>query len=268
MEIAVFTGLLGVMLVLGFVAARWRRTTSIHSLEEWGVGGRAFGNWTTWFLLGGSMFTAYTFVAVPALTYGVGATGFFAIPFAILTTPLAYLMTSRMWSVAHARGYVTPAEFVRDRFGSRGLAAIVAITGIVATMPYVAVQLIALQAVFRTLGVVGDWPLVIAILMVSISTFRSGLRAPALLSIAKDVLLIWVVLSAVLVVAMSGGWGATFEAASTWFSRTPSPGDGIILGGTAGEIGYVSLVIGSSPRTGRRYNATPPPCRSTPLPSG
>jgi len=246
MEIGVFSGLLGLMLVLGFAAARWRQPSSIHSLEEWGVGGRAFGNWTTWFLLGGSMFTAYTFVAVPALTYGVGAMGFFAIPFAILTTPLAYLLSTRIWSVAHARGYVTPAEFVRDRFGSRGLAAMVAVTGIVATMPYVAVQLIALQAVFKTLGIAGDWPLVISIAMISISTFRSGLRAPALLSIAKDVLLIWVVLSAVLIVAMSGGWGATFDAASTWFSRTPSPADGITLGGRAGEIGYVSIIVGSA----------------------
>jgi SSS family solute:Na+ symporter len=243
-EIGVFAALLGVILLIGFAAARWRRPASIHSLEEWGVGGRAFGNWVTWFLLGGSMFTAYTFVAIPALTYGAGAIGFFAIPFAVVTTPLAFLLSVRVWSVSHAHGFVTPAEFTRARFGSRGLAALVAVTGIVATMPYVSVQLISLQAVFKTIGISGDWPLLVAIVMVSICTFRSGLRAPALLSIAKDVLFAWVVLSAVLVVAMTGGWGNTFRLAGERFARTPSTGDGLVLDGP-GQLGYLTLVIGS-----------------------
>src|SRR4051812_49721469 len=49
----------------GFWAARWRRPASMESLEEWGLGGRSFGTWVTWFLLGGDLYTAYTFVAVP-----------------------------------------------------------------------------------------------------------------------------------------------------------------------------------------------------------
>ena len=114
-EVGVFCVLLGVMTLAGFLAARWRRpASSIHNLEEWGVGGRAFGNWVTWFLLGGSMYSAYTFVAVPAYTYGVGAVGFFAIPFAIICAPIAYVWSTRIWSVAHARGYVTNAEFARE----------------------------------------------------------------------------------------------------------------------------------------------------------
>ncbi|GIF73593.1 sodium:solute symporter family protein [Asanoa siamensis] len=244
MAVTVFASLLGAMLLLGFAAARWRRPESIHTLEEWGVGGRAFGNWVTWFLLGGTMYTAYTFVAVPALTYGVGAVGWFAVPFAIITTPLAFVFTARIWSVAHRHGFLTPGEFAGARFGSPGLGALVALTGIVATMPYVAVQLLALQAVLRTVGVTGEWPLLAAVGVVSLSTFRSGLRAPALLSIAKDVLLAWVVVSALLVVTMSSGWDAIFRRAEGWFATTPSPGDGLLLP-DAGQLGFVTLVIGS-----------------------
>jgi SSS family solute:Na+ symporter len=245
-EVGVFCVLLGVMTLAGFLAARWRRpATSIHNLEEWGVGGRAFGNWVTWFLLGGSMYSAYTFVAVPAYTYGVGAVGFFAIPFAIICAPVAYIWSTRIWSVAHARGYVTNAEFARDRYGSRTLGLFVALTGIVATVPYISVQLVSLQALFKTLGVQGDWPLLVALGLMSITTFRSGLRAPALLSIAKDVLLVWVVLSAVLVVAMSGGWGAAFDLSAARFKATPSPADGLILGAN-GQLGYLTLIIGSA----------------------
>ncbi|GGM34166.1 sodium:solute symporter [Dactylosporangium sucinum] len=244
-EIAVFAALMGAMMLLGFGAARWRRPHSIHSLEEWGVGGRAFGNWVTWFLLGGSMYTAYTFVAVPALTYGIGAVGFFAVPFAIATTPVAFVLSARAWSVSHRHGFVTPGEFAGARFGSPGLAALVAVTGIVATMPYVAVQLLSLQAVFKVLGVTGEWPLLVAVGLVSVSTFRSGLRAPALLSIAKDVLLVWVVVSGVLVVAMSGGWGATFRQVADRFAATPSPADGLLLGEHA-QVGYLTMIVGSA----------------------
>ncbi|MEV4411452.1 sodium:solute symporter [Catellatospora sp. NPDC049609] len=244
-EIGTFAALLGAMLLLGFLAARWRRPHSLHSLEEWGVGGRAFGNWVTWFLLGGSMYTAYTYIAVPALVYGVGAAGFFAVPFAIISAPMAYVISTRTWSVSHAHGFVTSAEFARARFGSRGLAALVAVTGIVATLPYIAVQLVALRAMFATLGVTGEWPLLAAVTVASVCTFRSGLRAPALLSIAKDILMLWLVLAIVLLVAMSGGWVAAFRGAGERFAADTSPASGLLLP-EGGWSGYLTLVLGSA----------------------
>jgi SSS family solute:Na+ symporter len=245
-EVGVFLLLLGAMIVVAFMASRWRRPrTSLNNLDEWGVGGRAFGNWVTWFLIGGSSYTAYTFVAIPAFTWGAGAIGFYAVSFALLTTPLVFLISTRFWSVAHAHGFVTSAEFARARFGSRPLGLIVAITGIVATLPYIAVQLIALEAVFKVIGVNGEWPLLASLAVVSISTFRSGLRAPALLSIAKDVLLIWLVLSTVLVVAMSGGWGPTFDAANRRFTIDQNPATNVLLTGP-GQVTYLTLIIGST----------------------
>ncbi len=244
-DIVFFGALTLAMLVLGFAAARWRRPQRPHSLEEWGVGGRAFGNWVTWFLLGGSMYTAYTFVAVPAATYGVGAVGFFAIPFAIITTPMMYFISTRVWSVSHVHGFVTPAEFTRARFGSRGLAALVAVTGIAATMPYIAVQLVALQAMLTSIGLAGEWPMLLAVAAVSLCTFRSGLRAPALLSIAKDVLLVWLVLSMAMVVAWSGGWDVAFQRAERRFSADSSPVSGLLLP-AGGQLGYFTLIIGSA----------------------
>jgi SSS family solute:Na+ symporter len=242
----VFVALLVLVVALAFTATRWRRpATSLNNLEEWGVGGRAFGNWVTWFLVGGAAYSAYTFVALPAYAWGYGAMAFYAVPYALITIPLVFLVSTRAWSVSHAHGFVTSAEFARARFGSRPLSFVVAVTSIVATLPYLAVQLLALEAVFRVLGVQGEWPLLAALAVISITTFRSGLRAPALLSIAKDVLLIWLVLSAVLVVAMSGGWGAVMDAADLRFSRDSNPASGLLLG-DAGQWAYLSLIIGSA----------------------
>ncbi|MEV6304352.1 sodium:solute symporter [Actinoplanes sp. NPDC051861] len=244
-EAGVFTALMLVVLVLGFGAAYWRRPEDPHTLEEWGAGGRAFGNWAIWFLIGGSMYSAYTFVAVPALTYGIGAIGFFAVPFAILTTPLTFVLTTRAWSVSRRHGFLTHSEFATARFGSPGLGAAVAVTGILATVPYVAVQLISLQAVLRTVGFGGEWPLLAAVTVVSVCTFRSGLRAPALLSVLKDALMAWMLLTALLMVAMYGGWDRTFRLAGDRFAATPSPVDGLLLPDT-GHFGFLTLVIGSA----------------------
>jgi SSS family solute:Na+ symporter len=124
--------------ILGFVAARWRRAADMGSLDEWGLGGRGFGTFIAWFLIGGDLYTAYTFVAVPALLFAGSAIGFFAVPYTIVVYPLVFLFLPRLWSVSHRHGYVTPADFVEGRYDSRPLALAVALTGILATMPYIA----------------------------------------------------------------------------------------------------------------------------------
>src|SRR3954462_2057146 len=176
--LTVFVVLFAAVTVLGFVAARWRRASLDH-LDEWGLAGRRFGPVVTWFLLGGDLYTAYTFIAVPALVFGAGALGFFAVPYTIVVYPMVLLAAPRLWSVAHKHGYVTPADFVRGRHGSATLALAVALTGIVATMPYIALQLVGIEAVLKTMGVTGEWPLVIAFGVLAAYTYSSGLRAPA-----------------------------------------------------------------------------------------
>src|SRR5438270_11282061 len=136
-EIVIATVLFLIVSVMGFIAARWRRPPTMLHLDEWGLGGRSFGSWVTWFLIGGDLYTAYPFVAVPALVFGAGAAGYFALPYTIIVYPIVFLVLIRLWSVSHVHGYVTPADYVRGRFGSSTMALLVAITGIVATMPYI-----------------------------------------------------------------------------------------------------------------------------------
>src|ERR1700709_1825279 len=122
--------------ILGFVAAHWRKA-DLGQLDEWGLGGRRFGTIVTWFLLGGDLYTAYTFVAVPAAMFALGSvSGFFAGPHTIGVYPLIFIFMPRLWSVANRNGYVTPADFVRGRYDSRLLSLAVALTGIVATMAH------------------------------------------------------------------------------------------------------------------------------------
>jgi SSS family solute:Na+ symporter len=243
-ELTIVVVLFLLVTVVGFAASRWRRAESLMHLDEWGLGGRSFGSWITWFLLGGDLYTAYTFVAVPALMFGAGAAGFFAVPYTIIIYPLVFLVVARLWSVSHVRGFVTPADFVRSRFDSPTMALLVAITGIVATMPYIALQLVGIEAILKAMGVNGDLPLIIAFIILALYTYNSGLRAPALIAVVKDTLIYLTIIVAVVVIPSKlGGWGAIFGAANMKFSANGGPG--VILPAT-GQLGYATLALGSA----------------------
>ncbi len=89
----IFVSLFALITVLGFVAAHWRRG-DLDLLHEWGLAGSRFGTVVTWFLLGGDLYTAYTFIAVPALMFGAGALGFFAVPYTIMVYPFVFRRVS------------------------------------------------------------------------------------------------------------------------------------------------------------------------------
>jgi SSS family solute:Na+ symporter len=218
--LTVFVVLFAAVTVLGFLAVRWRRPASLNTLDEWGLGGRGFGGWVTWFLLGGDLYTAYTFIAVPGAMYAAGAvSGWFAVAYTILVWPIVFVLMPRLWSVAHRHGYVTPADFVRGRFDSRGLALAVAFTGILALMPYIALQLVGIQSVLQVMGVgngasglVKDLPLIVAFVILAAYTYTSGLRAPATIAFVKDALVYIVVLVAVIYIPIRlGGYGHIFS---------------------------------------------------------
>ena len=243
----VFIALFVFITWLGFVAGNWRKG-NLDLLHEWGLGGRRFGTLVTWFLIGGDLYTAYTFIAVPALLFGAGAIGFFAVPYTIMVYPILYVVFPRLWSVAHRRGYVTSADFVRGRFGNRWLALAVALTGILATMPYIALQLVGMQVVIGALGVqntglAGDLPLIIAFVILAAFTYTSGLRAPAMIAVVKDVLIYLTVLATIIVVPIRlGGYDKVFAAVP--------PAKLLLAHPPAGSYGsfsaYATLALGSA----------------------
>ncbi|CAJ0702393.1 Monocarboxylate transport permease protein [Ralstonia edaphis] len=245
--LSVFIFFFALVTVLGFIASRWQRGNSDKGahIEEWGLGGRNFGTWITWFLVGGDFYTAYTVIAVPALVYAVGAYGFFALPYTILVYPIVFLIMPKLWKVAHANGHVTAADAVYGRYGSRALEFAVALTGVVATMPYIALQLIGMEVVIKALGLTGELPLAAAFIILALYTYSAGLRAPALIAFVKDIMIYIVVLVAVVLVpAKLGGYGAVFANAHDAFA---------VKGGATGLtlkpaqfLPFATLAIGSA----------------------
>jgi SSS family solute:Na+ symporter len=227
---------------MGFFAARWKRPPTMNHLDEWGLGGRQFGSWVTWFLVGGDLYTAYTFVAVPALLFGAGAAGFFAVPYTVIVYPMVFVVLLRLWSVSRKHGFVTPADFVRARSGSSTVALLVAITGIVATMPYIALQLVGIESVLKTMHVSPTWALIVAFAILAAYTYQSGLRAPALIAFVKDALIYIVIIVAIIYIPYKlGGWHKIFGAADAKFAAT----HGTVLN-AGNQWQYITLALGSA----------------------
>jgi SSS family solute:Na+ symporter len=238
----VFLVLIAAVIILGFSAGRWKAGDMSH-IEEWGLGGRRFGTWVSWFLIGGDIYTAYTFIAIPALMFGAGAIGFFAVPYTIVCYPILYLVFPKLWRIAQRHGYITGPEFVRGRYGNRWLALAIGVTGIFATMPYIALQLVGMQTVIGALGLPGHIPLITAFAVLAAFTYTSGLRAPAMISVVKDLLIYLTVIAAIIVIPSElGGFAAIFAKVNPAKLILASPAAG--SGGA--YTGYATLALGSA----------------------
>jgi len=246
---AVFVFFFAVVTVMGFMAARWK-SGPLDALHEWGLGGRRFGSWITWFLLGGDLYTAYTVIAVPAAIYAVGAYGFFAVPYTILIYPLLFVAFPRLWAVAHKHNYITAGDFVAGRYGHKGLELAICFTGIVATMPYIALQLVGMERVILALGFDGQGmlshlPLTIAFVILALYTYSSGLRAPAMIAFVKDTMIyIFVIAAVIYVPSQLGGYGAIFDAAQRVYDAKGGP-TGLVLK-PAQFAPFATLALGSA----------------------
>lgn len=249
-ELAVFLFFFFTVTAIGFIASRWRSSSS-HSVEDWGLGGRQFGTLVTWFLVGGDFYTAYTMIAVPGLIYGVGAMGFFALPYTIIVYPFVFIAMPRLWSVCERHGLITPADFVLFRYGSQGLASAIAITGMLALMPYIALQLVGMEVVLTQMGFTGstpflrNLPITVAFAFLAAYTYSAGLRAPALIAFVKDAMIYIVVIAAVLFIPPHfGGYQHIFATAATRYSAQHPPASLILRPG--GYSAYATLALGSA----------------------
>jgi len=245
--IAVFVAFFAGFVFLGFYGSRWRKG-DLSQLHEWALAGRRLGATLAFFLLGADIYTAYTFVAVPSSLFAKGALYFFAVPYVAIAFGVALAFMPRLWTLSRKHGYITGSDFVRDRFGSRVLAILVAITGIVALLPYVALQIVGMQAVLAAMlyGVAGsnsmvieEISLVIAFIILAAFTFTSGLRGATLTAVYKDIL-IWLTVIVVIVSALwsIGGFGPAFANVP----KSPN-----YLGLSSASVpGYMTLVLGSA----------------------
>lgn len=230
-EISVFLVLFAIFAFLGFYASRWRKG-NLKDLGDWALAGRRLGPFLAWFLIGADLYTAYTFVAVPSGMFAAGPLFFFAVPYVAVTFAIAIITMPKLWVESRKHGFVTAADFVKHRFGPI-LAVLIALTGIVAELPYIALQIVGMTAVLTVMlqGVASDVvlltevSLVISFIVLALFTFTSGLRGATLTAVFKDVLIFITVISVIVIVpAHVGGFAKAFAAKPTFSTLSPLAG--------------------------------------------
>jgi SSS family solute:Na+ symporter len=244
--LGVFIGLFVVFVLIGFLASRFRRG-DLSSLNEWGLGGRRFGALLVWFLLGADLFTAYTFIAVPSGFLAKGSLYWFAVPYVGTSFGVALLTMPRLWTVSRNRGYVTAPDFIKGRMNSRSLAIAIAVTGIAAELPYIALQIVGLETVLTIMlyGLnlaasaheITEIALIVAFIVLAAYTITSGLRGAVLTGVFKDILILLTVAVVIVVVPLTtGGFAHAFQQANLL-----SPTVDKALNGASAAIPYLDL---------------------------
>ncbi len=239
----VFVSLFLVFIFLGFYGKYWRRGNLNH-VHEWSLAGRKLGTTLVFFLIGADLYTAYSFVAIPSGIFAKGSLYFFAIPYVMLTFAVALVTMPRLWTLSRERGYITASDFVKDRFGSKTLAIMIAVTGIVAELPYIALQIVGMQSVLTVMlagsvnsQAVQEISLLIAFVALAAFTYTSGLRGATLTAVFKDILIWITVIVVIIAVPISiGGFGNAFKQVNQSYVTLP---DSLVPA-------YATLVLGSA----------------------
>lgn len=179
------------------------RAGDLDLLHEWALGGQRFGAFLVWFLIGADLFTAYTFIAVPAGIFAKGPIFFFAVPYVAIGFGVALMVMPKFFSVSKEKCHITAVDFVKDLYNSKTLAILVAIIGILAELPYIALQMVGMKVVLATMlmqfknidqNLANEIALSLAFLILSWFTYKSGLRGATLTAILKDFLIIGTVI--------------------------------------------------------------------------
>ncbi|TLX95711.1 MAG: sodium:solute symporter [Thaumarchaeota archaeon] len=238
-----FVALFVVFIFLGFYGKYWRRGNLNH-IHEWSLAGRRLGTTLVFFLIGADLYTAYSFVAIPSGIFAKGSLYFFAIPYVMLTFGVALVTMPKLWTLSREKGYITASDFVKDRFSSKTLAIMIAVTGIVAELPYIALQIVGMQSVLTVMlagttnsQTVQEISLLIAFVVLAAFTYTSGLRGATLTAVFKD-FLIWItVIVVIIAVPISiGGFGNAFKEVKENYVTLP---DSLVPA-------YATLVLGSA----------------------
>ncbi len=205
---AVWLGVLG----LGLAARRGR----VMNLEQWTVGRRGFGGFLIFFLLAGEIYTTFTFLGASGWAYGLGAPSYYIVAYGALAYGLGYWLLPPIWRFARTRKLYSQTDFFVAKYDSRTLGFGVALVGILAMFPYLALQLEGLGLIVQvtTAGKVGSFVAVLlGTLALTVYVMASGIRAAAWTAAIKDLVLLAAVifLGLFLPIHASGGIGPLFR---------------------------------------------------------
>ena len=146
--------------VCGAIATWAARRT--RTRDDFFVAGGGIGLWTMTLAAMAATLSGFIFIGGPGLLYGAGVGALFISLSASITTPMsAWLLGARMRALRETRGAITVPDALRLRYDSPAAQGVGAVAILIATVGYVATNLLALglvlQAIFAIPLTTGVW---------------------------------------------------------------------------------------------------------------
>ena len=198
---------------LGLAAGRGR---SLFSVSEYAVGDRGFSLFVMWFLMGGTIFSAFSFLGGPGWAFSKGAASLYILAYCTLGLLPWYIIGPKIAKLGRESNYITMGDFLGDRYNSKFLVVIIGIVALLAFIPYLSLQIKGMAYIFNVLtyGHIPFWlGAFIAFGIVVIYVATSGVRGAAWSDVFQAILMLLVawVLGIYFVETLHGGLGNMFK---------------------------------------------------------
>ena len=175
-------------IVLG--SSRGHGTTDIR---EYVVASGQFGGFLLFFLAAGEIYSIGTMIGFPGGIYAKGpAYGVWFLGYVLLAYPVGYFLNPLIWRAGRVYDAVTVSDLFKGHFRSRALELTVTVSAIVFLIPWGQLQFTGFIVALNGLGWHFSPVLLVAIAAVLAFAYIAvaGIRAPAFVSIMKDILMV------------------------------------------------------------------------------
>lgn len=201
-----------VAMAVGLLAGRGHSRASV---SEFTTAGRGLGLIVMWFLMGGAIFSAFSFLGAPGWSFSMGAPALYIITYTAFAIIPWYILAPKIGAIGRKHGLYSLVGFFYGRYRLRTMSAFIGIIALLAFVQYLATQMTGMAIIFNVMtdGRVPIWLGALAaygIVVLYVAT--GGLRAAAWSDVFQGVLMIiiaWTVGLAI-VYQLHGGVGEMF----------------------------------------------------------
>lgn len=226
MAVSIFISILIFSLILAVLS---KGKSKKDNVADYLVGGRSFNGFILFFLAIGEVYSIGTIIGFPGGIYAKGTSyGIWFLGYILLAYPIGYFLSPLIWRAGKHYNAMTAPDLFKSHFSSRTLELIVAGSYLIFLIPWGQLQFEGLTVALNALGF--DFPPAIAVFIAGAIAYVyiaiSGVKAPAVISILKDILLF----AAIIIV----GWAAfsKLDGVSNLFNAAKDHGASLSFGST------------------------------------
>jgi len=182
---------LGSLLLVGWWGYRARRE---DSLKDFYLAGSGFGFTVLVLTLYATQYSGNTLFGFTGKTYRIGYAWTMSVHFMTAVIVFYLLLAPKLQARARSRGFITPADYLQDRFAYAPLSVLASVVMIVALSNYLLAQLMAMGRAVEGLSAstgtdVYIWAVVALALIMVVYETLGGLRAVAWTDVLQGVVL-------------------------------------------------------------------------------